>query len=96
MEMNLVKRCSRRTREGVSSVFDWWFWFLDNIQRKTEWRSESSVGLFESVECPEEKYVDSSNILVLVSFVVDTLIGFHNKSDDEAVASRLVRRYNSL
>ena len=52
--------------------------------------------LFESVECPEEKWFDYSNIPVLVSFVVDTLIGFHNESDDEAVANRLVRRLNSL
>ena len=96
MEMNLVKRCSRRTREGVSLLFFFFFWILDNTQRKTEGSSESSVGLFESVECPEEKYVDSSNIPVLVSFVVDTLIGFHNESDDEAVANRLVRRPNSL
>ena len=72
------------------------FGFLDNTQWKTEWSSESSVGLFESVERPEEKWFDSSNILVLVSFVVDTLIGFHNESDDEAVANRLVRRLNSL
>ena len=78
-----MKGCSRRTREGVPSVFDWCFRFLDNTQRKTEGSSESSVGLFESVECPEEKYVDSSNIPVLVSFVVDTLIGFHNESDDK-------------
>ena len=96
MEMNLVKGCSRWTREGVSSVFDWWFRFLDNDQRKTEWSSESSVGLFESDEIPEETRVDYSNIRVLVSFVVDTLIGFHNESDDEAVANRLVRRLNSL
>ena len=63
---------------------------------KTEWSSESSDGLFESDESPEEKCVDSIDILVLVSFVVDTLIGFHNESDDEAVASRLARRPNSL
>ena len=52
--------------------------------------------LFESVECPEEKCFEYSNIHVLVSFVEDTLIGFHNESDDEAVANRLVRRPNSL
>ena len=69
---------------------------LYNTQRKTEGSSESSVGLFESDERPEEKWFDSSNIPVLVSFVVDTLIGFHNESDDEAVANRLVRRPNSL
>ena len=33
---------------------------------------------------------------LLVGFVVDTLIGFHNESNDEAVANRLVRRHNSL
>ena len=44
----------------------------------------------------KKKCVDYSNIPVLVSFVVDTLIGFHNESDDEAVANRLVRRHNSL
>ena len=45
-------------------------------------------------------YNKSGSILVtsslLVSFVVDTLIGFHNESDDEAVSNRLVRRHNSL
>ena len=65
MEMNLVKECSRRTRESVPSIFDWRFRFLDNDQRKTEWSSESSVGLFESDERPEEKWFDSSNIHVL-------------------------------
>ena len=96
MEMNLVKGCSRILGEGVSLVFDWLFRCLDNDQLKTEWSSEPSVGLFEFVESPEEKWFDSINILVLVSFVVDTLIGFHNESDDEAVANRLVRRPNSL
>ena len=48
--------------------------------------------LFESDERPEEKWFDSSNILALVSFGEDTLIGFRNESDDEAVSNRLVRR----
>ena len=45
--------------------------------------------MFEAAESPEEKCVEYSNILAIVSFVVDTLIGFHNESGDEAVSNRL-------
>ena len=96
MEMNWWKSVRGERVKACHQFFDWLFRFLDNDQRKTEWSYESSVGLFESDEWPEKKCVESSNIHVLVSFVVDTLIGFHNESDDEAVANRLVRRPNSL
>ena len=66
------------------------FWIIPS-EKPSEARRHPS-GCLRLMESPEEKCFDYSNIPVLLSFVVDMLIGFHNGNDDEAVANRLVRR----
>ena len=73
---------------------DFGFWIMTS-EKPSEARSHPSgcLSLWNNQKKSVSNIVTSS---LLVSFVVDTLIGFHNESYDEAVANRLVRRHNSL
>ena len=59
MEMDLVKGVQVVSMQGDLYVFDWWFLFLDNTQRKSLKLPEATDVLFEAVESPEEKCVES-------------------------------------
>ena len=61
MEMDLVKGVQVVSMQGDLYVFDWWFLFLDNTQRKSLKLSEATDVLFEAVEIPEEKCVEYSH-----------------------------------
>ena len=69
---------------------DFGFWIMTS-EKPSEARSHPSgcLSLMKDQKKSVSILVTSS---LLVSFVVDTLLGFHNESDDEAVANRLVRR----
>ena len=61
MEMDLAKGVQVVSMQGDLYIFDWWFLFLDNTQRKSLKLSEATDGLFEAVESLEEKCVESSH-----------------------------------
>ena len=73
---------------------DFGVWIMTS-EKPSEARSRPSgcLSLMKDQKKSVSILVTSSLIL---SFVVDTLICFHNESDDEAVANRLVCRPNSL
>ena len=73
---------------------DFGFWIMTS-EKPSEARSHPSgcLSLWNDQKKSGSILVTSS---LLVSFVEDTSIGFHNESDDEAVSNRLVRRHNSL
>ena len=96
MEMNLLKGVRGERVKAYHRFFsgDFGFWIMTS-EKPSEARSHPS-GCLSLMKFQKKSVSNLVTSSLLVSFVEDTLIGFHNESDDEAVANRLVRRHNSL
>ena len=73
---------------------DFGFWIMTS-EKPSEARSHPS-GCLSLMKVQKKSVSIIVTSSLLVSFVEDTLIGFHNETDVEAVANCLVRRHNSL